>query len=173
MQIVKKFNEISTQMHHDLELEYQNKKRYGDGCDQSIFDAFQEAKQELHWDIAWQIFDEVNEVNETEKQIDLACLECHDAIAICKQKIYDVAQLASQEQAKTRQLDDYVLKIKCCETHLERVRDSVTGKSPLRNVVLDMVKDELMLDHYYIAQKKTILVRINAETLENPVLSEW
>jgi hypothetical protein len=28
-------------------------------------------KQEAHWDIAWQIFDEVNKENDTERFIDL------------------------------------------------------------------------------------------------------
>ena len=52
---------------------------------------YNDAKQEIHWDIAWQIFDETNEFNDVEKHIDLSCLEADDAIAITKQKIYDLA----------------------------------------------------------------------------------
>jgi hypothetical protein len=52
---------------------------------------YQEARKEIHWDIAWQLFDEVNEYNYVEKCIDLNCLEFEDAIAICKQKIYDIS----------------------------------------------------------------------------------
>ena len=54
---------------------------------------FEEARQELHWDIAWEIFDEINKFNDTEKHINLACLSVEDAIPITKQKIYEVAQL--------------------------------------------------------------------------------
>ena len=57
---------------------------------------YEEAKQEIHWDLAWQIFDEVNEYNDVEKYIDLHCLEADDAIAICKQKIFDIAEIANK-----------------------------------------------------------------------------
>jgi hypothetical protein len=40
----------------------------------------------------------VNEYNDLEKYIDLNCLEPDDAIAICKQKIYDIAEIANKEK---------------------------------------------------------------------------
>ena len=43
----------------------------------------------------------------------------------------------------------------------------------VNNLILDMVKNELELDHHYIAQKRLILVKIDAGTMENPVLKEW
>jgi hypothetical protein len=45
---------------------------------------YQEAKQEIHWDVAWQIFDEVNQDLDTVKHIDLNCLSHDDALAITK-----------------------------------------------------------------------------------------
>jgi hypothetical protein len=39
----------------------------------------QKLKDEAHWDIVWQTFDAVNEGNDTEKIIDITCLELADA----------------------------------------------------------------------------------------------
>jgi hypothetical protein len=36
-----------------------------------------------------------------------------------------------------------------------------------------MIKNDLRLDHYYQFETRLILVRINAETMDNPVLKEW
>lgn len=54
-------------------------------------------KQQINYDIAWQIFDEVNQSYDTDKYIDLNCLELSDAKAITKQKIYDVALLKREQ----------------------------------------------------------------------------
>lgn len=53
---------------------------------------YEESKQEIYWDVAWQIFDEVNDSKDCDRYIDLNCLGVDDAIAICKQKIFDVAE---------------------------------------------------------------------------------
>ena len=39
------------------------------------------------------------------------------------------------------------------------------------NGILDTVQNELKLDHFYLEEKGVILVRINENTLNNPVLS--
>ena len=79
-------------MYQDLDMEYDTSQRYKDaGNDNMTQEQYQEAKQEIHWDIAWQIFDEVNEYNDVEKFIDLNCLNQEDSIAISKQKLYDIA----------------------------------------------------------------------------------
>ena len=44
---------------------------------------------------------------------------------------------------------------------------------PLQNGILDTVKNELKMDHYYISQAKIIFVRIDEETLNNSVLNDW
>ena len=49
--------------------------------------------QQINYDVAWQIFDDVNENNDTEKVVDLNCLDVMDAQAITKQKIYDLGKL--------------------------------------------------------------------------------
>ena len=53
---------------------------------------FEERKEEIRWDIAWQMFDEVNQGLETNYEIDLHCLDLEEAAAVTKQKIYDIAQ---------------------------------------------------------------------------------
>lgn len=44
---------------------------------------------------------------------------------------------------------------------------------PLVNGILDTVKQELRMDHYYVAQMKILYVRIDSDTLDNSVLNEW
>ena len=38
----------------------------------------------IEWDIAWKIFDHVNEDNDTKLQIDLNCLDINEACSITK-----------------------------------------------------------------------------------------
>ena len=52
-------------------------------------------RQKIKFDVAWQIFDEVNEDNDTLKFCDLSCLDFEDAVIIAKQKIYELAKYAS------------------------------------------------------------------------------
>jgi hypothetical protein len=44
----------------------------------------EEKKQEIHWDIAWQVFDEINKLNEVDRFIDLGGLLLDDSLAITK-----------------------------------------------------------------------------------------
>ena len=53
-------------------------------------------KEQIDYDIIWQIFDEVNKYNDTDKFIDLNCLELPDAKTITYHKIYDIALLARE-----------------------------------------------------------------------------
>ena len=41
-------------------------------------------RQKIKFDVAWKIFEEINEPNETLKHMDLSCLDFYDAIAITK-----------------------------------------------------------------------------------------
>ena len=52
------------------------------------------------------------------------------------------------------------------------IKNDMTGKTPLKNSILETVRNELQLDHYYVAQTRTILVRVNYETLDNDVLRD-
>lgn len=53
---------------------------------------FQEMKMRIEWDVAWRIFDHVNEGNDTTKYIDLHCLDVFEAESITKQCIYEAAR---------------------------------------------------------------------------------
>ena len=52
--------------------------------------------QKIKFDVAWQIFDDVNYQNDTHQHIDLSCLDHPDALAITKQKIFDLAIVAAK-----------------------------------------------------------------------------
>ena len=47
------------------------------------------------YDVAWRIFDEVNQFNDNYKHIDLTCLDYDDAVMIAKKKIIELARHAS------------------------------------------------------------------------------
>ena len=53
---------------------------------------YQEMKIRIEWDVAWRIFDHVNENNDTNNVIDLNCLDINEAQNITKQCIIEVAQ---------------------------------------------------------------------------------
>lgn len=40
------------------------------------------------------------------------------------------------------------------------------GRQPLRNCVLEMIKNELLVDHYYINPRRTILVKVDADSVK-------
>ena len=42
------------------------------------------------------------------------------------------------------------------------------GRKPLKNCILEMVKHELKLDHFYVSAQRTILVRIDRKTIDIP-----
>lgn len=68
-----------------------------------------------------------------------------------------------------------VLIIHCGDNHLVQLNMDAQHNpvGPLQNGILDTVKNELKMDHYYISQAKTIFVRIDEETLNNSVLNDW
>ena len=120
-------------------------------------------RQRIKFDVAWQIFDEVNRENDTLRHIDLSCLDFEDAIVISKQKIYEVAKHASMNSYQTTQ--PFVLNIKCAEDHLILMEDEY-GRTPLKNCVLEMIQKELNFDHYYIPTLRTILVKLDHRDLK-------
>jgi len=58
---------------------------------------FQEMKMRIEWDVAWRIFDHVNEDNDTSRHIDLHCLDVNEAESISKQQIYECARNVQNE----------------------------------------------------------------------------
>ena len=63
-------------------------------------------KISIEWDIAWRIFDHVNENNDTKKHIDLNCLDINEACYIAKQQIYEVAKCVLPPKNKPGFLDN-------------------------------------------------------------------
>ena len=91
-QLIQKYEEIRAQLQQEANREYYNSKNSPNEEDRISYDQFQEMLQQINYDVAWQIFDEVNEYNDVEQIVDLNCLDIMDAQAITKQKIYDLAK---------------------------------------------------------------------------------
>ena len=65
------------------------------------------------------------------KHIDLSCLDHYDAIAIAKQKIFELARYVSRDFYATGSLNrHFVLNIKCAEDHIMQIEDEY-GRAPL------------------------------------------
>lgn len=96
-------------------------------------------RQRIKFDVAWQIFDDVNANNDTQQHIELSCLDYEDAIIIAKQKIYELAKFASIKSYQTTSSPTpFVLNIKCAEDHLILIEDEY-GRTPLKNCILEMI----------------------------------
>mmetsp|Transcript_29492 Transcript_29492/g.44806 ORF Transcript_29492/g.44806 Transcript_29492/m.44806 type:complete len:81 (+) Transcript_29492:1661-1903(+) len=67
---------------------------------------------------------------------------------------------------------DNVLNVVYADHHLKPVKD-YSGRNPMKNVVYEMVREELGMDCHLEPHSKLIMIRINEETSENPVLKEW
>ena len=80
-----------------------------------------------------------------------------EGVAITKQKIYDLATIVSKDKRSPK-----VLMIVC----------SSVQYTP-NNTIRAMVQNELGLDHYLLDTKKTVLIRVDQQTIQNPVLLEW
>ena len=70
---------------------------------------FQAKIQQICHNVAWMVFAQVNQDNNTEQLIDLSCLETEDAQAITKQKIYDLGK--SMRMKPNSYAEDQVLVI--------------------------------------------------------------
>ena len=115
--------------------------------------------QQINFDTAWQIFDEVNVDNDFQQVIDLNCLDISDGEAITKQKIYDLAKIIRDMGPSNKMSNgheyvgfqnDLVLCVVCSEDHFIQMKTS-SGSAPLKNAILECVRNELEMDHYYIA----------------------
>jgi len=127
----------------------------------------------VKFDVAWQIFDEINYFNDTYQFIELTCLDHTDAIAIAKQKIFELARHVHRDfQASGTLLDHFVLNVKCGEDHIMPVEDEF-GRSPLKNVILNTIELEMPgIDHYYISTSRTILVHIDENSIKIPLFRD-
>lgn len=147
------FNNKNNSLHFQQSANFQNQYRY----------QLELMRQRIKFDVAWQIFDEVNENNDTLKHADLSCLDYEDAVIIAKQKVYELAKHASLQSHITQV--PYVLNIRCAEDHLILMEDEY-GRTPLKNCVLEMIQKELGLDHHYIPTLRTVLVKVDHRALK-------
>lgn len=67
----------------------------------------------------------------------------------------------------------HLLSILCANDHFVFEKKYHAAPSKKVNQVLKMIEEELMLDHYYVQQSQTIVVKIDANTMDNPVLKDW
>ena len=106
-------------------------------------------KIRIEWDVAWRIFDHVNENNDSKKHIDLNCLDINEAISITKQQIYDGAQklkpltkkkglfASCSGEAQLMEGKDYqVLSVQCADDHFVSERKDSKHKT---NAILKMI----------------------------------
>ena len=71
----------------------------------------------------------------------MSCLDFTDAIAITKQKIYDLAKfvaIRNPKNAYSANNNNYILNIKCAEDHIVQVENEF-GATVFRNGILDML----------------------------------
>lgn len=94
--LIKKYEQRRVELQDAVSKEYYETQNQPNGIQ---YEEYQDMIAQINYDIAWQIFDEVNEQNNTEQLIDLSCLDGPDATAICKQVIYD-AGIAIRENGK-------------------------------------------------------------------------
>ena len=77
-QIIHKYEEVRQGLQSEIDREYQsNNSKQND--ERISFDQYQEMKQQINYDIAWQTFDEVNKYFDIDKFVDLNCLDLIDA----------------------------------------------------------------------------------------------
>lgn len=132
---------------------------------------YEETIMQINYDIAWQIFDEVNESNNTFEIIDLNCLDLLDAQAITKQKLYELSlAMREKENESFIKVPDKILCIVCSNEHFYQKTGKGGEHETLQNAMVEIIDKELQLDFHYLSDAKTILVRINSQTIENPVL---
>ena len=60
-----------------------------------------------------------------------------------------------------------VLIINCGDNHFQELQN----QNAMQNGILDTVKNELKMDHFYAARDKMVLVRVDENTINNPVLN--
>ena len=77
----KKYSEIKTKFVEEANKEYTERQRQGSTMSN---EEYSDILLQINYDIAWQIFDDVNQMNDTLCLIDLTCLDLTDAQAITK-----------------------------------------------------------------------------------------
>jgi hypothetical protein len=115
----------------------------------------QEMKMRIEWDVAWRLFDHVNEANDTSRHVDLHCLDVFEAESISKQCIYESARKVQNSGNKglfsmnlfctsdpRPSYIESVLSIKCSNEHV------INGE----NRVITMLKNDFDYLDYYLLE---------------------
>lgn len=94
--------------------------------------------QEIKWDIAWNLYDEVNDNITPYKpsnisidiveEIDLHCLDIDEAKAITKQKIFDLAEQTNENPRFTYKCSVLAILVSSEQFILEATTDSFSSK---------------------------------------------
>ena len=60
------------------------------------------------------------------------------------------------------------------EEHVVRVgkEDDQMPRTLTKNIILDVIKNELKMDCYYVMQSQAIFIKIDQNTLDNSVLND-
>ena len=99
------FKEVYNRTNAQIDLQYEQSQN-SESAVRNVMthDQYLSLKNENHWEIAWQIFDQVNCKNDTNQLIDLHCLDVEEGVAITKQKIYDLATIVSKDKRSPKVL---------------------------------------------------------------------
>lgn len=69
--------------------------------------------------------------------------------------------------------EHHLFSILCANDHSVFEKKYHGAPSKKVNQILKMIAEELVLDHYYVQHAQTVIVKIDANTMDNPVLKEW
>jgi len=65
------------------------------------------------------------------------------------------------------------MNILCSEDMMVKMIDNYSRKPVVKNAIHHMIANELGLENHYLSAARTILVKVDAETMNNPILMEW
>lgn len=101
------------------------------------YEQLQDIKEQIDFDISWNIFDEVNQYNDTEKVLDLNCLDPLDAQQILKTKIFENALVIYNKfnEKRIKRNLSHVILIVCGKNHYT----SQLGSKLQRNQILNFI----------------------------------
>ena len=73
---------MKKKLYNDANQQYLESKQSKNKKNVMTYSNLKDMKEQIEFDLAWLTFDEVNKYNDTQKVIDLNCLEIKDALVI-------------------------------------------------------------------------------------------
>ena len=124
-------------------------------------------KLRIQWDIAWQIFAEVNENNDTDKVIDLNCLDVSEAKGVARQCILDHAkQLMQRQKTASKPIPYHLFTIQCAPDHTVQMINSGQLMES-KNQIVKMIDELFGLEYFYVEDKEVVIVKIRSKILND------